>query len=85
MLTCNILDQLHTQIRKEQFGLCFNSSTVVSMAQKYIRYNFKCDSVILCYEPDICEPATAVICALVATQTLSATCTSPTISQNLNI
>lgn len=86
MLTCNIVEQIYNQIKREQFGICFDNTTLLSMAQKQLRYNLNCEAVILCYTPDECESTTPVACNLILSQAnILTTCTAFTLTQNFNI
>jgi hypothetical protein len=65
MLDCNITGALYNHIRKEQFGICSNVDTLLSMALNEIRLDLGCSSTVLCYTPETCVTPTTVGCSIV--------------------
>ena len=84
MLNCNIVDQLYNQIRKKDFNLCFNETTLISMAQKQLRYDLGCTGVNLCYTPETCDGIVTVTCNITLSQNIDTTSCSMTIVQSFD-
>ena len=72
MLDCNITEALYNHVRKEQFGICSNIDTLLSMALNELRIDFGCSDVVVCYIPDTCESST-ISCSYPLTQDLTTT------------
>jgi len=70
MLNCNITEELYTHILKEEYGICSNTDTIISMGLTELRYNLGCTGVIICYIPETCVGTTTLSCSLSASQTL---------------
>lgn len=68
MLDCNITDALYTHILKEEYGICSNTDTLISMVLSELRYNLGCNGVVLCYTPETCIGSTTVSCNIVLSQ-----------------
>ena len=84
MLDCNITEALYTYILKEEYGICSNTDTIISMALAELRYNLSCTGVIMCYTPETCVGSTTLSCTLSASQTLIQTTCDLTATQSFD-
>lgn len=84
MLNCNIADSLFNQIKKSEFGLCYNPDTLISMAQKQLIYELGCSGIALCYVPDLCDGISTVSCAINLTQEIGNTTCVITLTQSFD-
>lgn len=68
MLDCNITEALYTHILKEEYGICSNTDTLISMALSELRTNLGCTGVVACYTPETCVGSTTVSCSITLEQ-----------------
>jgi len=83
MLDCNITTALYNHVRKEQFGICSNTDTLMSMALNEMRIDLGCSSVVICYTPETCENS-VIACNIVIIQQTSTTSCSITVTQSFD-
>lgn len=73
MLICNIITEKYKQLRKEQFGLCVNNTTLYSLFNNQLGLDLDCEGVVICYTPETCVGQTTTSCTLVISQNLTTT------------
>lgn len=83
MLDCNITEALYSHVRKEQFGVCSNVDTLLSMSLNEMRINFGCSDVVVCYTPETCD-TNVISCSYILTQDLTSTSCSFTLIQTFD-
>lgn len=81
MLNCNITEKLYGHIKKEQFGICSNTDTLISMALSQLRYDLGCGGVVICYTEEECEES-VITCSLTSTQNIESISCGLTATQN---
>lgn len=73
MLICNIITERYKQLRKEQFGLCVNNTTLYSLYNNQLGLDLGCTGVVLCYVPETCVGTTTISCNLSTSQPITNT------------
>lgn len=73
MLICNLITERYKQLRKEQFGLCVNNTTLYSLFNNQLGLDLGCEGVVICYTPETCVGQTTTSCTLVISQNLITT------------